>query len=140
MRLRNTICMVLACMLIVGTISVPANAAETESTSLEMGTIQLSISRASGSFSMTIPAKSKALANSSFPMEAGETVTINASYSPLDASMDFGLVDSDGVFHYFKVTDGSINKTIRIEESGNYTLQVRNNSSTEVKVSGFVNY
>lgn len=140
MRLRNTICMVLACMLIVGTISVPANAAETESTSLEMGTIQLSISRASGSFSMTIPAKSKALANSSFPMEAGETVTINASYSPLDASMDFGLVDSDGVFHYFNVTDGSINKTIRIEESGNYTLQVRNNSSTEVKVSGFVNY
>ena len=140
MRLKKTICMVLACMLIVGTISVPASAAETESTGSEKGAMQLAISRASGSFSMSIPAKSKVLADSSFPMEAGETVTINASYSPLDANVDFGLVDSNGVFHYFNITDGSIDKTIRIKESGNYTLQVRNNSSTEVKVSGFVNY
>lgn len=140
MRLKKTICMVLACMLIVGTISVPASAAETESTGSEKGAMQLAISRASGSFSMSIPAKSKVLADSSFPMEAGETVTINASYSPLDASVDFGLVDSNGVFHYFNTTNGSIDKTIRIKESGNYTLQVRNNSSTEVKVSGFVNY
>lgn len=127
-------------MLIIGTISVPASAAETESIGLEKGAMQLAISRASGSFSMSIPAKSKVLADSSFPMEAGETVTINASYSPLDANMDFGLVDSDDVFHYFNVTGGSIDKTIRIEKSGSYTLQVRNNSSMEVKVSGFVNY
>lgn len=140
MRLKKTICMVLACMLIVGTISVPASAAETESTGLEKGAMQLAISRASGSFSMSIPANSKVLADSSFSMEAGETVTINASYSPFDASVDFGLVDSDGVFHYFNITDGSIDKTIRIKESGSYTLHVRNNSSTEVKVSGFVNY
>lgn len=138
MRLDKIICMVLACMLIVGAISVPVNAAGVTYTDPEKGTTQLAISRASGSFSMRIPAKSKVLANSSFPMEAGETVTINASYSPLDASMDFGLVDSDGVFHYFNTTSGSIDKTIRIKESGNYTLQVRNNSSTEVKVSGFV--
>lgn len=140
MRFKKTICMVLACMLIVGTISVPASAAETESTGLEKGAMQLAISRASGSFSMSIPAKSKVLADSSFPMEAGETVTINASYSPFDASVDFGLVDSNGVFHYFNITDGSIDKTIRIKESGSYTLQVRNNSGSEVKVSGFVNY
>lgn len=140
MRLKKTICMVLACMLIAETISVPVNAAGVTYTDPEKGTMQLAISRASGLFSMRIPAKSKVLANSSFPMEAGETVTINASYSPLDASVDFGLVDSDGVFHYFNVTDGSIDKTMQIEKSGSYTLQVRNNSSTEVKVSGFVNY
>lgn len=140
MRLKKTICMVLACMLIAGTISVPVNAAGVTYTDPEKGTMQLAISRASGSFSMSIPAKSKVLANSSFPMEAGETVRINASYSPLDANMDFGLVDSDGVFHYFNTTNGSIDKTIQIEKSGSYTLQVRNNSSTEVKVSGFVNY
>ena len=49
-------------------------------------------------------------------------------------------VDSDGVFHYFNVTNGSIDKTIRISESGKYTLQIKNNSDNEVKVSGFVNY
>ena len=140
MRLKKNICIVMACMLIVGAISVPANAAEAESTNLETSTMQLAISRASGAFNMSIPAKSKVLADSSFPLEAGETVTIKASYSPFDASVDFGLVDSDGVFHYFRVTDGSIEKTILIEESGKYTLQVRNNSAREVKVSGFVNY
>lgn len=140
MRFKKLICMVLLCMLTVGSISVPVNATEAETTSLVNKAAQLAISRASGSFSMSISAKSKVLADSSFPMEAGETVTINASYSPFDASVDFGLVDSDGVFHYFNITDGSIDKTIRIEKSGNYTLQIRNNSSSEVKVSGFVKY
>ncbi len=71
---------------------------------------------------------------------AGETVTIKASYAPFDASVDFGLVDSDGVFHYINITIGSIDETIQINKSGKYTLQVRNNSDGEVKVSGFVNY
>lgn len=140
MRLTKEICMALACMLIIVTFCVPVNAAEAESIGSETSTLKLAVSRATGSFSMSIPAKSKVLADSSFPMEAGETVTIKASYSPFDASVDFGLVDSDGVFHYFNTTDGSINKTIQIEKRGKYTLQVRNNSDDEVKVSGFVNY
>ena len=140
MRLKKMICMVLACMLIVGTINIPANAAEAEHTAPENFIMSLTITRATGSFSMSIPAKSKALADNSFPMAAGETVTIKASYAPFDASVDFGLVDSDGVFHYFNITNGSIDKTILIEESGRYTLQVRNNSGSEVQVSGFVNY
>ncbi|MGM9600470.1 MAG: hypothetical protein ACI3W5_02635 [Faecousia sp.] len=140
MRLKRMICIALACMLIIGTIIIPANAIEAENTAPESGIANLAISRATGSFSMTIPAKSKALADSSFPMAAGETVTIKASYAPFDASVDFGLVDSDGVFHYFNITNGSIDKTIGIENSGKYTLQVRNNSNKEVSVSGFVNY
>ena len=73
-------------------------------------------------------------------MAAGESVTINASYLPKTASVDFGLVDSDGIFHFVNVTGGSIDKTIRIKESGNYTFAVRNNSSSTIEVSGFVNY
>lgn len=140
MRLKRMICISLACMLIIGTIVVPANAIEAENNAPESRIENLVIYRATGSFSMTIPAKSKALADSSFPMAVGETVTIKASYVPFDANVDFGLVDSDGVFHYFNITNGSIDKTILIEESGRYTLQVRNNSGSEVKVSGFVNY
>lgn len=75
-----------------------------------------------------------------FSLAAGERVTINASYFPTDAKVDFGLVDSDGIFHYVSVSNGTINQTIRISEQGNYTFAIRNNSSYTVNVSGFVNY
>ena len=140
MRVKRIICMVLACVAIVGAVSVPASAAEIEITALENFTDKLIAPFATRSFNMSIPAKSKVIANSSFPLAAWETVTIKASYSPFSASVDFGLVDSQVTFYYFNVTDGSVDKTIQVEESGDYTLQIRNNSNVEVKVSGFVNY
>ena len=140
MRVKRIICMVLACVAIVGAVSVPASAAEIEITALENFTDKLIAPFATRSFNMSIPAKSKVIANSSFPLAAWETVTIKASYSPFSASVDCGLVDSQGTFYYFNVTDGSVDKTIQVEESGDYTLQIRNNSNVEVKVSGFVNY
>lgn len=140
MRLKKMICMVFACILMIGTGSFPVRAAEVETAPGKSFVEELIMPLATNSFNMSIPAKSQVKADSSFSLVAGETVTINASYAPFDASMDFGLVDSDGVFHYFNVTDGSIDKTMQIEKSGSYTLQVRNNSSTKVKVSGFVNY
>lgn len=76
--------------------------------------------------------------STSFPMEYGETVTITASYSPASASVDFGLIDSDGVFYPVRGSNGSINQTIRIDLRGTYTFAVRNNSSYKVSVSGFV--
>lgn len=51
--------------------------------------IELSLERASGSFNMTVPAKSILRADKSFPLEAGETVTIKATYSPFSASVDY---------------------------------------------------
>ena len=66
-------------------------------------------------------------------------MTINASYSPSSSSMDFGLVTSDGYFYYINVDNGNINKTIRVEERGNYMLAVRNNSDDTVSVVGYVN-
>lgn len=38
------------------------------------------------------------------------------------------------------VDGGSINKTIQVSERGSYTLAIRNNSSSSVRVVGFVNY
>ncbi len=140
MRMKRITCMVLACILAVGVISVPANAVETESIAPEKFAMNLVSPRATESFNITVAAKKAAKADTSFPLAAGETVTIKASYSPFSASVDFGLVDSDGVFHYFNITDGSIDKTLRVSESGDYTFQVRNNSSTAIEVSGFVNY
>ena len=65
---------------------------------------------------------------------------MDSNYSPENASLDFGLVDSNEKFHYINVTTGSIDKTIEIPENGDYTLAIRNNSSKSVKVTGVVRY
>lgn len=96
--------------------------------------------RATGQFEIRVSAKSTMAADSSFSLEADETVTINASYSPSSASVDFGLIAPDGLFHYINTTSGSINKIIRVDERGSYTFAVRNNSSNTVSVVGFINY
>lgn len=140
MQIRKTVCMVLVCVLMSGVFYIPANAKEIASNTPEKFSTRQVVPFATNSFSMTISAKTKALADTSFSMMSGETATIKASYAPFDASVDFGLVDSDGVFHYFNITNGSIDKTMRISKSGKYTLQIKNNSDSEVKVSGFVNY
>lgn len=151
MRMKRTICMVLVCVLLAGTISISASAAEIETITFDYVTVDFADSFedttrsiagifATGSFRMSIPAKSKTTANSSFPLAAGETVTIKASYSPFSASVDFGLVAPNGKYYFVNVTNGSIDQTIQVNESGDYTLRIRNNSSYEVEVSGFVNY
>lgn len=98
------------------------------------------VTRATGKFSMSVPANTLRKADTSFPMESGETVTINAVYSPSSAEMEFGLIGPDGRFYYFTVNNGSIQKTIKITTRGNYTLAVKNNSAKEVDVSGYVNF
>lgn len=136
MQTKRRLSMVLCCMLLVSMISIPVNAAEIQTTTQE---ISLS-PRATGSFNWTIPAKTKAQGDIVFPLAAGETVTIKASYSPFSASVDFGVIAPDGGYYGFNITSGSIDKTIRVSESGDYIFQIRNNSSTEIEVSGFVNY
>ena len=137
---RRLICMVLSCMLLVGSIAVPAYAVQSKNTSDERLVNNSVNPRATVSFNIVIPAKSQSRANSSFPLAAGETVTIKACYAPFSASVDFGLIAPDGTFYYFRATNVSIDKTIQVPESGEYILQIRNNASFQVEVSGFVNY
>lgn len=140
MRLKRFFCMVLACVLTVGSLGMPVDAAESKKTTPDNTMLNVLISRATGSFSMTIPAKTKLSANTSFPLAAGETVTIKASYAPFSASVDFGLIAPNGTYYYFNITDGSIDKTIQVPENGDYILQIRNNEDFTVDVAGFVNY
>lgn len=98
------------------------------------------ILRASGSFNVSVNPYARAKGDTDFPLEAGETVRIYATYSPDSASVDFGLVDPDGVFHYVSAENGSFDETYEVPESGNYRLGIKNNSGQTVKVSGFVKY
>lgn len=142
MRAKKALRMLMACVLAIGCVAGNAGAIyernDEAAADLTLPLV-LDLTRASGSFNMDIPARTKKVADSSFPLSAGETVRIYAVYSP-NVSVDFGLVDDDGVYHYINVTNGIIDKTILISERGNYTLQIRNNSSQTVKVSGFVQY
>lgn len=125
------------CAMAVNGFSLPVSAANVEP---DFGTFSLDVARATNRFSMTVSANKLKRADSSFSLSAGEVVTINASYTPASASVDFGLIDSDGVFHYINVKSGSINQGITVDKNGQYTLAVCNNSSSEIAVSGFVDY
>ena len=142
MRVKKIFGSILAGVLIVSGVSMSANADDIAPKNFEHRdrVIELSLERASGSFNMTVPAKFILRADKSFPLEAGETVTIKATYSPFSASVDFGLVDSKGKFHYLTVNNGTFDKTIKVDTRGNYVFAVRNNSSNSVSVSGYVNY
>lgn len=140
MQIKRMICMVLCCVLLVGMISFPATATEIRDTVQKIYFDELVSPCATGSFNWTIPAKTNAMGDIVFPLAAGETITIKASYSPFSASVDFGVIAPDGNYYGFNITGGSIDKTIQVSESGDYTFQIRNNASTEVKVNGFVNY
>ena len=155
MKFRRICLFLLSCILAVGSFSLTAGAVEVqdgeivhlqdlESELLEPDSFEDSNNnvepRASARIDTTILSKKIKTASGSVSLEAGETVTFNCTYSPSSASVDFGLIDSSGRFHYINVTGGSINKTIQVSERGSYTLAVRNNSSNTVSVVGFVNY
>lgn len=99
-----------------------------------------SFMRATGHFDMEVPGNSTVKADKEFPLEIGETVAINAVYSPQTASVDFGLIAPDGLFYGLNTTTGSFDKTIKVSQRGRYYFAVKNNSSETINVSGYVNY
>ena len=140
MRLKRFTCMALAVIMVIGLVGLPVSAVEVETTAPRSEMKTFVVPRATESFSISIPAKTALSANTSFPLAAGETVTIKASYAPFSASVDVGLIAPNGVYYYLTITNGSIDKTIKVPENGDYILQIRNNEDFTVDVAGFVNY
>lgn len=139
--MRKYLRMAIACVCIMSSLSINTIAFESVSPISEnYAAEEFSLTRATNSFSMSIAANKKSAADTVFSLSAGETVRIRAFYNPADASLDFGLLDSENVFHYVNVKSGSIDKTIEIPKNGSYRLAVRNNSNTTVDVSGSVIY
>lgn len=73
-------------------------------------------------------------------MEADELITINCTYSPRTADVDFGLITPRNTFIFVEGEDGDCNQTIQVSQTGNYYFAVRNNSSRTVEVLGYVYY
>ncbi|MBM6664558.1 hypothetical protein [Flavonifractor plautii] len=149
MNCKNRLKAVAACVALLGCLSMqsPAFAVQCDVTHdvstnslLEHQIDSLIESRATETYYIKISANTLSKASSSFSMSAGETITIDATYSPSTAKLDVGLIASDGSFHYFTATGGRISKTIEMTEAGTYTLAFQNNASYKVTVSGSVNY
>lgn len=98
------------------------------------------VSRTINSINCSVPNRSIGIVIQNVELSARSTVTFNCSYSPSSASMDFGVLDTNGRFYYTNVKGGSINQAIKISQAGSYAVAVRNNSSQTVRVVGFVEY
>lgn len=140
MCVKKAGCIVLVCIVLLGIICIPAGADESNYFVLKDTSRNSAATFASNSFTMSIPVKSLSKASTSLSLEAGESVTIKASYSPFSAVLDVGLITPSGKYYGYSVSGGTVNNTIQVDERGNYTLQIRNNSNYEVQVSGYVNY
>lgn len=98
------------------------------------------ITRATNRVNTTIPSDSIVRVGTPLSMEAGELVTINCTYSPRTADMDFGLITPNNDFIFVGGKNGDCYQVIRLEETGNYYFAVRNNTSGSVEVLGYVYY
>ena len=151
MRIKRLICMLLVCATMIcgsftlaGAVQAPGDIIWMEdmewdlldpSTVIYDGAAPLT----TGSVNTDIsPFSTKAI--SQISLKSGDALTFNCSYSPLSASMDFGVITSTGRFYHIKVKEGSINQAIRISQDGSYAVAIRNNSSQTVRVVGFVDY
>lgn len=105
-----------------------------------MDIFTLDSARATNRLDITIGAGKLLKAATPFSLESGETVSMNFTYSPRNSSISAGLIDSNGYFYSFTEDSGTINKTIRVSNTGKYYLAFRNNSNVSVQIMGFVYY
>lgn len=135
MKIRRLFCLLLSCVLVVGCFT--ASAAAVVSSELDVVNV---IARATGQFKETIPANTVLHLGDSISLDKGETVSYDCSYTPRDANVQFGYIGVDGLFYGLSGYKGSIDKGIRVNQRGSYTLAIVNDSDEAVTVWGTVNY
>lgn len=136
MKTRQLSSLMLLCLFVAGSFATPARAVVSSDSAAEALII-----RATGQFNETIPAHSiMPLGNDSVPLNSGEVVTYNCTYTPRGASVKFGYIGPDGYFYGLSGFNGSINKGIQVSNPGSYTLAIWNQSDEAVTVKGTVNY
>lgn len=98
------------------------------------------VSRAAGRLNCTVPAQTVTPIGSEFSLESGDKVSFDCTYTPKSASVDFGVIAPDGLFYAMNSTTGSIDQSLQVSQTGQYTLAIRNNESYAVAVTGTVKY
>lgn len=136
MKSRQLFSLLLSCLLILGCLTAPAGAVVVS----DFETQEIII-RATGQFETAIPAHSiTPLGVDSVPLDSGEVISYNCTYTPKSASVEFGVIAPDGYFYGLNGSNGSISRGIRVSTPGTYTLAILNDSDVTVTVKGTVNY
>ena len=138
MRTKRFFSLLLSCLLILGCLTAPAGAA-VNTVAIENESEEV-IARATGQFEKNISANTIYLVRDSFILDSGDVVSYDCSYTPRDANVKFGYIGPDGLFYGISGYKGSINKGIRVNQHGTYTLAIWNESNESVYVWGTVDY
>lgn len=133
MRGKKILSLLLACMCLLGSLCVPAAAAQPQ----EAGNVVI---MATNRFNATVSAYTAVQTGVSMSLEAGEVVTIKATYTPFNANVDFGLIAPNGLFYCLSGSNGVFDEAIRVDQRGQYTLAIQNRSGVAITASGYVNY
>ena len=123
---------ILACMLLFSCSLVPTMAVEAPAS-------QIVMPRAAGRLDYTL-SPGITLVGQEFFLEVGDTIKYTCTYPPKSASVDFGVIAPDGLFHFLNSTSGSIDKSFSVGLLGQYQLAIRNNASSDITVTGTVKY
>ena len=133
MRFRHLWVAVLSCALILSCNAIPAGAVEMQSSDTP-------ILRVTERVNQSIAGNSIVSLDYWVSLDAGDTLGFNCTYTPRRASVDFGYIDSDSVFHYLNCTNGNFDKLFEVARLGQYKLAIRNNEDYAVTVTGTVRY
>lgn len=98
------------------------------------------ILRVAGKLNQSIPANSTVTMAEGFYLTTGDSIKYDCTYTPKSSSVDFGYIAPNGLFYSLNSTSGSINKSIIVGQTGQFTLAIRNNESYAVTVTGTVRY
>lgn len=139
MQKRRLLSFILMLMLLFSCSGITAQAASPDLPDEQQNATK-AIHRASGGFSVNVPANTLITVDSTFPLEIGETITINAHYTPTTASVDFGFFAPDGLFYPISASNGYINVTIEVTQHGYYRFGIHNKSSNSISAFGIVTY
>lgn len=134
MKFRKILSLLITCLFALGCLTAPA--AATISSNLDTQFI----TRATDRIEATISANKIAVLGDSVSLDSGEVVTFNFTYTPRNASVKFGYIGPDGYFYGLSGYKGSIDKGIRVNQRGSYTLAIWNKSDEPVTLKGTVNY
>ena len=154
MKGKIILSLLLVCALICGCLTINGSASTREADIVDMESLPrvavepsilknadlMPTTRAYGNLNADFDPSSISYVGNSFNLNAGDTITYDCTYTPSNASVDYGFFAPDGYFYSFNCTTGSFNKTIRVSQRGSYTLAIRNNSDSTVTVKGTVNY
>ena len=134
MKSKRLLAILIACVFIIGCLTIPAAAVQV------CGQDSQPIMRVTRRIDISIPANALMLLDEDISLDSREIVSYDCSYTPRDASVKFGYIGPDGLFYGLSGYKGSIDKGIRVNQSGTYTLAIWNEASEAVSVWGTVNY